>query len=300
MKRHLVIGSAVGLAFAIFAHDSTAEACCDYQTRQVWVHGRYLNAAPGDAVVNQLTSSSMIAPIINALGERFSHSMIVYDTASRVTHNVSDISYIQTGWTCTHPLDPYNMHPIGPGAQAGVYPDTSFNSFMAGMVLHGAGKAGCWAQEYMDTNHNRVAGGIGYDLQGFSQNVPNGMCVELLNDTCGVPRPAPKYYSASTVYSAASAMYNAVYSQVHSQTSWITDLLCGGAADSAANQVINTMLTGDPWNTGHGNWSVAITNVVTPEDLVTSYPAAKREPASLSPGYYTTKEVRVCTPNKCL
>jgi len=168
LRHTLVLSIALGSTFASFAHAK----CCTSEVQTVWVHGRYSNAAPGDVVVNYVDGSSVIAPIIDAIGENYDHSMIVTDSASRVTHNLGDPATVETGWTCSHPLDPYQMRPMAPGAQSSVYPDDA-GTFKAGAVLHGAGTPGCNVP-------GLAQGGVGYDLYGYSHSVRNGMCVQLL------------------------------------------------------------------------------------------------------------------------
>jgi hypothetical protein len=274
---------------------SPANACCEWVTRQVWVHGRYSNAAPGDVVVNKITATSTIAPIIQAIGEGYTHAMIVADSASRVTHNVGDTNTLETGWSCSHPINPSTLRPMRPGAQSYVYPDSSLDSFQAAMVLHKAGRPAC------EVPPLGQPGGVGYDLYGFSHNVPNGMCVQMLNSSCGVPRPAPRHYDGNTIYAAASAMYNAIYAQASAiGKPWYVVFIggCPGAYRYAANEVVNTFLYANPWDTNFEPWTTPVTDVVTPAQLVATYPGAK-EPAGLVPGYYTSQEVRECHPGNC-
>lgn len=261
--------------------------CCTSEVRLVWVHGRYSNAAPGDVVANYVDGSSAIAPIIQAIGESYDHTMIVVDSASRVTHSYGDISTVDTGWTCSHPLDPYKMRPMAPGAQSHVYPEDS-GTFKSGTVLHGAGNPNCNVT------------GLGYDLYGFSHNVQNGMCVQFLTDSCGVSRPTPRYYDADTVAGAVSAVYNGIYSQAVASRPWIVAAAgyCPGASRYVANQVVNTFLYGNPWDTNFEPWNIPVSDVVTPAQLVATYSGSK-EPVALVPGYYTYKDVRVCYKGLC-
>jgi hypothetical protein len=285
----------LALSLACIAYGSAAQAnCCEHVTELVWVNGRYSNAAAGDVVVNYVDSSSLIAPIIDALGESYSHSMLVVDDFGRVTHNVGDVASIEKGWTCSHPLNPYQLRPMAPGAQSYVYPDTNYDNFKNGTVLHGAGTPGCYVNALGEPN------GVGYDLWGFSNNVTNGMCVELLNDSCGVARPSPRYYDPDTVASAVSAMYNAIYTQAVAARPWISAALgyCSGGSRYAANQVVNSFLYGNPWDTDFEPWNIAVSDVVTPAQLVATYPMAK-EPVGLIPGYYVEHEVRRCHTGVC-
>jgi len=288
LRHTLVLSIALGSTFASFAHAK----CCTSEVQTVWVHGRYSNAAPGDVVVNYVDGSSVIAPIIDAIGENYDHSMIVTDSASRVTHNLGDPATVETGWTCSHPLDPYQMRPMAPGAQSSVYPDDA-GTFKAGAVLHGAGTPGCNVP-------GLAQGGVGYDLYGYSHSVRNGMCVQLLTDSCGVAQPTPRYYDAITVGAAVSAVYNDVYSQAVANRPWILAAtgLCPGGSRYAANQVVNTFLYGNPWDTQFEPWNVPVSDVVTPAQLVATYAGAK-EGVGLVPGYYTTRLVRVCYNTQC-
>lgn len=288
---------AVTLAFCLAStlHSSVVRAnCCEYVNELVWVNGRYSNANAGDVVVNYVDSSSPIAMIIDAIGENYSHTMLVDDSLGRVTHNVPDLSTIEVPWTCSHPLNPYQLRPIAPGAQSFVYPDTSYDSFKNGTVLHGAGVPGCYVNPLGQTN------GVGYDLYGFTHNVPNGMCVELLNDSCGVARPLPRYYDPDTVAGTASAIYDAIHSQAVANRPWFFAAIgyCSGGSRYAANQVINTFLYGNPWDTDFEPWNVPVSDVVTPAQLVATYPMAQ-EPVGLVPGYYVQQEVRRCHPGAC-
>jgi hypothetical protein len=304
MTRTRIVAPFVGFAVAAVACPSVARAtCCEPQQVQVWVHGRYSNANPGDVVVNYLTATSPIAPIIDAIGESYSHSMLVFRSTGEVFHNVGDPNSIEKPWDCSHPLDPYELRPMAPGAQAAVFADSSYNSFQAGEVLHGASVAS--AADIADGNNcivwplgASVQPAIGYDIYGFSHDVPNGMCVEMLNTSCHVPRPAPKAYSAATVANAASAMYNAIASQAQAMSTWYDSLLCPGGSRYAANQVVNTFLYGNPWDTNFENWSVPVTNVVTPAQLVATFTGSK-EPVGLVAGYWTTEEKMVCHPGMC-
>jgi hypothetical protein len=304
MTRTQVGASLVGFCLAAVACPRGAQAnCCEPQQVTVYVHGRYSNANPGDAVVNYLSATTPIAPIIEAIGENYSHSMLVFRATGEVFHNVGDPNSIIKAWDCSHPLDPYQLRPMAPGAQAAVFADTNYNSFQAGEVLHGASVAS--ANDIFTGNNCIVwplgayaSPAIGYDLYGFSHNVPNGMCVEMLTTSCHVPRPAPKAYSAATVANAVSAMYNAIYGQAANMSSWLESVYCPGWPRYAANQVVNTFLYGNPWDTNTENWSVPVTAVVTPAQLVATF-TGKKEPVGLVAGYYTTQEQMVCHPGQC-
>ena len=91
MKRHLVLGGAVGFVCMAITAPRFAHACCEPQQVSVYVHGRYANANPGDVIVNYLTATTAIAPIIEAIGENYSHSMLLFRSAGgEVFHNVGD------------------------------------------------------------------------------------------------------------------------------------------------------------------------------------------------------------------
>jgi hypothetical protein len=307
--------STVGLGLALLAYGPKSHACCEPQQRQVWVPGRYTNATTGDVVAPFLTSSSMLAPIMSAINESYAHVVMVQDSSGTyIAHNNVDANSVGTDWTCSHPLNPYDLMPVRPGVLYQVpadgsqtyyytrwgYVPSNFNELVAGTVLHRAGTVCALIPSY---------GGYlqsgGYELAGFSRNVTNGMCTEYLNNSCGVARPTPSYYSPSQISTAASNMYNTLFNMCENRIGWLASTWCGllgtgawGECDSVANQVINALLYWNSWDTNKENWSIAVSNVVTPARLVSGFSGAK-ESVAWAKGYYVTKEVWVCHPGPC-
>jgi hypothetical protein len=180
------------------------------------------------------------------------------------------------------------------------YVPSNFNELVPGTVLHKAGGV-CTAIPsyggYLQTG--------GYELRGFTRNVANGMCTEYMNSSCHVARATPAHYSTAQVSTAASNMYNGLFNKCMNEIGWLKATWCGimgtgqwGECDSVANQVVNTFLYWNSWDTGKESWGLAVTDVVTPTRMVAAFTGTKTA-ATWVPGYYTTKLVRVCNPYPC-
>jgi hypothetical protein len=312
MKRAIVGATVVGLCALSMAEPRVARACCQPEQVRVWVHGSYSNANQGDVMVNIAEAGDLLQPVVEAIGENYDHAMALFrPTMADVMENLGDPNTIITGWDCSHPIDPEsNISPMYPGAQIAVFadsttPDANYYEFKQGEILHGA--VHTTATNIEDGNYcvvwplgSSLTPQVGYYLYGYSHRVTNGMCVDMLTDSCFVPRPAPKAYAASTVANAASAIYQEVTTLASNEESWLDQTWCGsGEPEMAGNQVVNTFLNNNPWDTSRENWSVAVTAVVSPGQLEATYPAAQKVPAELVAGYWTTQMQMVCTKGIC-
>jgi hypothetical protein len=333
----------VGLATQLVPTQARA-TCCEVQNVPVYVHAEFVGAAPGDMVGNRITRTSMLAPVIGAIEaeyptvEIYTHVFHLDDATGRwISESTGDNAQVTQGWTCSHPLDPYDMDTMRPGVlvQApsdglmdGVNAAGQENEVQAtqstpwGIVIAGddaaldvmgapgdtsytdvvaaAGNAACTATALYDGYESPG----GYHLYAFSHFLGagvNGQCADYLTNFCGVPRNTPLTYASNYAYNAASAMFSAIYNECNAGLSWIDNFLCAGACDSAANQVVNTFLENSAWgaNNTFEDGVPAISGVMTPGNLMTKGGTRVPPPITASAGAWTTMPGRVCHAGAC-
>ncbi len=283
-----VVASGLGV-LALGAASARADQCCWIVETSGWsyVSGRYTNADNGDAVVLATRPNGTLRPIMDALGEQHDHVVMVesYD-GFYMSQSEGDDTKIQTASQIHHPivggLQPMYQTHGGWNYQTNADYAGQLRGYPTSTVLHGAAPnkspyygAGCGPTP------------SGYRLAGYSRDVTNGMCVQYMNDSCAMPRSAPRYYPPSVTQGAASAMYSAVFQRAQAGGQpWYAALFYGNDAfRHAANQVVNSFVWDNWWEEVAQNWSVPITSVVSPTQLAAGYQGAK-EPVTYTGGYY--------------
>jgi hypothetical protein len=113
----------------------------DYYT--YYAPGRYTNAYEGDVVVIGQSATSMLAPVMSALGEWYVHALMVEDNGGfTMSENTSNPGMVQGGWTQSHPECPYDMAPVmPPGVLDNVYADGvgNYYGYYNGDIYYGTG-----------------------------------------------------------------------------------------------------------------------------------------------------------------
>ncbi len=238
----------------------SGQYCC---TATYYTPAHYNDVAAGDVVLQYVTSYSALAPVMKAIGEKYTHALMITDNGG-VTRSDTILDMKAVGEddiNCR--LDEGNLRAAPPGIRYAVNLDQTYlpntgqpgsGSDLAGtkaitedangsdLVLVGAGNPSAQSS----TGYER------YHVHAFVTQIANAQCSQLVHDSfSSVLRGAPGLgYSATQVLAGANGLYeeveNICLGSIDSEWSYaFGDFVCGSKTQfciNVANQVVNEML----------------------------------------------------------
>jgi hypothetical protein len=287
MRRTIPLASTLVVTAGVLTYAHRAHAleacepgmyCC---TETYYTPAHFGNVAAGDIVLQGVTGHSTLSAIMNAIGEQYSHALMVTDnggfTRSDTTLDIKAIG--RDDLNCR--LDEGNTRSAPPGIQYGVNVDQTYlpNTGQAGSGTDLNGTTATEVEAGYDGNPGQdlVLVGAGnpsaqssdgyhrYHMHAFVTKIANAHCAQLVHDSFSpLLSAAPGLgYSNTVVLNGANGLdqeaYNMCMGFISSDWSVLAGLWCGSiqsTCQSIANQVVNEMLFDCDSCVSH-DWSTA-------------------------------------------